>query len=74
MRGHWRGWHRTRRADKLARSMKTTAAGILAAIVVILGEVSDLLDESTATAFQADVVIAQIVVAWGFFQAANRKP
>lgn len=53
--------------------MKTTAAGILAALVVILGEVVDLLDDSTVTAFQADVVIAQIVVAWGLFKAADRK-
>lgn len=52
--------------------MKTTAAGILAAIVVILGEVGDLIDESATTVFQMDVVIAQIVVAWGFFQAANK--
>jgi len=54
--------------------MKTTATGILAALIVILGEVTDYLDDSTATAFQLDVVIAQLVVAWGFFQAANKKP
>jgi hypothetical protein len=54
--------------------MKTTAAGILAALVVILGEVADLLDDSTATAFQVDVVAAQLMVAWGLFQAANKKP
>lgn len=54
--------------------MKTTAAGILAAIVIVLGEVNDFLDDSATTVFQLDVVIAQLVVAWGFFQAANRKP
>lgn len=54
--------------------MKTTATGILAALVVILGEVNDHLDDSATTAFQLDVVIAQLVVAWGFFQAANKKP
>jgi hypothetical protein len=54
--------------------MKTTATGILAALVVILGEVQDYLDTSATTAFQLDVVIAQLVVAWGFFQAANKKP
>lgn len=54
--------------------MKTTAAGIIAALTLILGEVTDYLDDSATTAFQLDVVIAQIVVAWGFFQAANRKP
>lgn len=54
--------------------MKTTAAGILAALVVILGEVSDHLDDNPKTAFQLDVVTAQVVVAWGLFQAANRKP
>jgi hypothetical protein len=53
--------------------MKTTAAGILAALVIVLGEVNDFLDDSATTVFQLDVVIAQLVVAWGFFQAANRK-
>jgi hypothetical protein len=54
--------------------MKTTATGILAALIVILGEVQDYTDQSATTAFQLDVVIAQLVVAWGFFQAANKKP
>jgi len=66
----WTG-HREPEPD---RPMKTTAAGIIAALVVILGEVTDLLDESTTTAFQVDVVAAQCMVAWGLFQAANRKP
>ena len=54
--------------------MKTTAAGIIAALTIILGEVNDHLDDKATTAFQLDVVVAQLVVAWGFFQAANRKP
>ena len=54
--------------------MKTTAAGIIAALTIILGEVNDHLDASATTAFQLDVVVAQLVVAWGFFQAANKKP
>jgi hypothetical protein len=54
--------------------MKTTASGIIAALVVILGEVNDYLDASATTAFQLDVVIAQLFMAWGLFQAANKKP
>lgn len=53
--------------------MKTTAAGILAALAIIIGEVSDLLDDSPTTVFQPDVVSAQLLVAWGLFQAANRR-
>ncbi len=52
--------------------MKTTASGIIAALVIILAEVGDLLDDSATTVFQADLVIAQLVVAWGLFKAANK--
>ena len=54
--------------------MKTTAAGIFAALAIIFGEVHDLLDDKETTVFQADLVGAQLLVAWGFFQAANKKP
>lgn len=54
--------------------MKTTGTGILAALIVIFGEINDYLDDSATTVFQLDVVVAQLVVAWGFYQAANRKP
>jgi len=53
--------------------MKTTAAGILAALAIVLGEVSDLLDDSATTVFQPDIVAAQLLVAWGLFQAANKN-
>jgi len=54
--------------------MKTTAAGIVAALILIAGEVKDFLDDSPITAFELDVVITQCVVAWGFIQAANKRP
>ncbi len=53
--------------------MKTTLSGILAAFAIVAGEVSDLLDASPTTVFQADLVLAQLAVAWGLYQAANRK-
>lgn len=54
--------------------MKTTATGIIGALVLILGEVNDYLDDSATTAFQLDVVIFALTSAWGLFQAANKKP
>lgn len=54
--------------------MKTTAAGILAALILVAGEVKDFLDDSSTTAFELDVVCTQLVVAWGFIQAANKRP
>ena len=54
--------------------MKTTAAGIFAALAIIFGEVNDLLDDKESTVFQADLVMSQLFMAWGLFQAANKKP
>lgn len=54
--------------------MKTTSAGIFAAVAIIFGEVSDLLDDKESTVFQADLVMSQLFMAWGLFQAANKKP
>lgn len=53
---------------------KTTLAGIIAAVTVILGEANDFLDDSDTTAFQLDVIIAQLAVLWGFFQAKDKAP
>lgn len=53
---------------------KTTSAGILAAVIVILAELADFLDDSATTAFQADLVAAQLAVLWGFISAKDNKP
>ncbi len=54
--------------------MKTTAAGIWAALALIVGEINDYLDDSKTTAFELDVVVNAALVAWGLFQAANKQP
>lgn len=49
--------------------MKTTIAGIIAALAVIIGELNDHFDDSATTVFQLDLVIAQLAILWGFIYA-----
>lgn len=53
---------------------KTTIAGILSAAAVIIGEVADMLDSSTTTVFQPDLVFSSLVIMFGFIAAKDARP
>lgn len=55
----------------MVNSSKTTIAGVLAAALVIGQQILNGLDASPATAFDANLVLAQLAILYGFIMARD---